>query len=64
MSEPAQEAGLDGVLDRLEKAIARLADGRAELDQLLSAYEEAVRLAAQAEVELEQLSLRLGPKDA
>jgi len=55
-------AGLDELLDRLEKAIARLADGTAPLDQLISAHAEAHRLARQAEDELKRLSGRLAEK--
>ncbi len=60
MSEPAP--GVDALLDRLEQAIARLAEGRAELDQLVATYDEARRLAAAAETELEKLSAQLAEK--
>ena len=56
-TEPAP--GLDDLLDWLESAIARLADGGAPLEQLVAAYEEANRLAAAAEVELGRLEARL-----
>lgn len=55
-------AGVDELLDRLEKEIAKLADGSAELDRLVAAYDEARRLAADAEVELEKLRARLAPR--
>ncbi len=60
MSEPAP--GVDALLDRLEQAIAGLAEGRAELDQLVATYDEARRLAAAAETELEKLSAQLAEK--
>lgn len=55
-------AGVDELLERLEKQIAKLADGNADLDQLVAAYDEARQLAAQAEVELDRLRTRLEPK--
>ena len=55
-------AGVDELLERLEKQIAKLADGNADLDQLVAAYDEARQLAAQAEVELDRLRRRLEPK--
>jgi exodeoxyribonuclease VII small subunit len=58
-AQPA--AGVDELLDRLEKEIAKLADGGADLDQLVAAYDEARKLAAAAEVELEKLKARLTP---
>ena len=54
--------GVDDLLDRLERAIAKLADGKADLDQVVAAYDEARRLAAEAEAELEKLSARLAPQ--
>ena len=54
--------GVDALLDRLEKEIAKLADGSAELDQLVAAYDEARRLAADAGAELEKLKARLAPR--
>jgi exodeoxyribonuclease VII small subunit len=44
--------GLDGLLDRLEELIARLADPAAPLDRLVADFEEAGRLVAAAEVQL------------
>jgi len=43
------------VLDRLEKAIGRLADGTAPLEQLVAAHEEALKLLDEAEAELKAL---------
>jgi exodeoxyribonuclease VII small subunit len=50
MSEPATD-----VLDRLEKAIGRLADGTAPLDELVAAHEEALKLLDEADEELSAL---------
>jgi exodeoxyribonuclease VII small subunit len=47
------------VLDRLEHAIARLADPTAPLDELVSAHELAVKLLDQAEEELSLLRARV-----
>ena len=60
MSE-TEKPGVDQLLERLEAAIAKLADGRADLDQVVAAYDEARRLAGEAEVELEALRVRLSP---
>ena len=60
MSSEAPQ-GVDATLDQLERAIAKLADTRADLDQLTAAYEEAQRLVAQAETELAELKARLEP---
>jgi exonuclease VII small subunit len=46
------------VLDRLEKAIGRLADGTAPLEELVAAHQEALRLLGEAEVELKGLRER------
>ena len=61
MSEPARP-GVDELLERLEKEIAKLADGSADVDRLVAAYDEARRLAAEAEVELEKLQAKLAPQ--
>lgn len=61
-SGTGERRGLDELLDRLEKAITRLADGRAPLEELVSAHEEAHRLADQAEAELGRLAERLEPR--
>lgn len=53
------EEGLDDVLDRLEKQIARLADGSAPLDELVEAHEEAQRLIDAAQSRLRELMARL-----
>ncbi len=45
-------------MDRLEKAIERLADGGAPLEQLVAAHQEAVRLLDEAEQELARLKSR------
>jgi len=55
MSEP--ELKLD-VLDRLEKAIGRLADGTAPLEELVAAHEEALGLLDEAEAELKAMRER------
>jgi exodeoxyribonuclease VII small subunit len=46
------------VLDRLEKTIARLADGSAPLEELVAAHEQALKLLAEAEAELQTLRAR------
>jgi len=43
------------VLDRLEKAIGRLAGGTAPLEELVAAHEEALKLLDEAEAELKAL---------
>jgi exodeoxyribonuclease VII small subunit len=48
-------AGDQDVFDRLEKAIARLADGTAPLEELVAAHEQALKLLAEAEAELQTL---------
>ena len=55
--------GLDELLDRLERAIARLAEGDARLDDLVGAYDEARELATRADAELERVTARLGPAE-
>jgi exodeoxyribonuclease VII small subunit len=50
--------GDQDVLDRLEKAIARLADGTAPLEELVAAHEQALKLLAEAEAELQTLRAR------
>jgi exodeoxyribonuclease VII small subunit len=51
-------AGDQDVFDRLEKAIARLADGTAPLEELVAAHEQALKLLAEAEAELQTLRAR------
>ena len=46
------------VLDRLEKAIGRLADGTAPLEELVAAHEEALGLLDEAEAELKSMRER------
>ncbi len=46
------------VMERLEKAIERLADGSAPLDRLVAAHQDAVRLLDEAEAELAALRER------
>jgi exonuclease VII small subunit len=48
------------VLDRLEKAIGRLADGTAPLEELVAAHEEALGLLDEAEAELKALREQAG----
>ena len=47
------------VLDRLERAIARLSDPNAPLDELVSAHQLAVKLLDQADEELRALRARV-----
>ncbi len=61
--EPEGE-GLDVVLDRLEREIARLADGSRPLDQLVEAHEEAQRLIDTAQARLRELLARLESRDS
>ncbi|MGH7902548.1 MAG: exodeoxyribonuclease VII small subunit [Candidatus Dormibacteraceae bacterium] len=49
---------MDELLDRLEGAIARLADGRAPLEELVASHGEAVRLVGEAQARLDALSER------
>ena len=53
--EPPGEAGIDELLDRLESAMNRLADGSLPLDELLAADEEQWRLVAQVQGRLRTL---------
>jgi exodeoxyribonuclease VII small subunit len=46
------------VLERLEKAIGRLADGDAPLEELVAAHQEALKLLDEAEAELQALRAR------
>ena len=47
------------LIDRLERAIGRLADPNAPLDELVSAHELAVKLLSEAEDELKALRARV-----
>lgn len=60
-SEPPgpETEGLDALLDRLERQIARLADGSAPLDEVVQAHEEAQRLIEAAQSRLRELQARL-----
>jgi exonuclease VII small subunit len=48
------------VMDRLEKAIGRLADGTAPLEELVAAHAEALGLLDEAEAELKSLREQAG----
>ena len=58
MTERA-EAGIDELLDRLERAMARLADGSLPLDELLRADEEQWRLVTEVQSRLRAVMARL-----
>ncbi|HLZ95292.1 MAG TPA: exodeoxyribonuclease VII small subunit [Candidatus Dormibacteraeota bacterium] len=60
MSGEQREVRQPDVMDRLERAIGRLADGTAPLEDLVAAHEEATRLLDEAEVELQALRVRAG----
>ncbi len=51
--------GLDGLLDRLEEVITRLADSGAPLERLVADYEEAGRLVEAAEALLAEAAERV-----
>ncbi|HEY8641548.1 MAG TPA: exodeoxyribonuclease VII small subunit [Candidatus Dormibacteraeota bacterium] len=53
------DPGLDGLLERLETVIAKLADGSGPLDELVSAHEEATRLVDEAQARLRDLMKEL-----
>ena len=59
MTEPLPDPDLDSVLERLEKVIAKLADGSGPLDELVSAHEEATRLVDEAQARLRALMTEL-----
>jgi exonuclease VII small subunit len=46
------------LMDRLEKAIQRLADGAAPVEELVAAHQEALKLLDEAEAELAGLRAR------
>lgn len=54
--QPAES--LDAVLERAEKTVARLADGRLPLEELILAYEDAVRLLGEAQTRFATLRER------
>jgi exonuclease VII small subunit len=58
LNTDAASAGLEDQLDRLEAAIARLADGSAPMEELVSAYEEAARRLEAVQVRLDDLTER------
>ena len=60
MSPEQRKVRQPDVMDRLERAIGRLADGTAPLEDLVAAHEEATRLLDEAEVELQALRVRAG----
>lgn len=45
----AETENVDAILERAERNVGRLADGRLPLEALVTAYEEAGRLIAEAE---------------
>jgi uncharacterized coiled-coil protein SlyX len=53
------ELGVDELLDRLEAAMTRLADGSLPLDELVRADEEQWRLVGQIQTRLRDLLARL-----
>lgn len=60
MSE-GRGGGLDEVLERLEKEIARLAEGTAPVEDLVAGHETAQKLIDQAQAELRSLMAELAP---
>jgi exodeoxyribonuclease VII small subunit len=54
-----ERPGLDGLLDRLEAVMARLADSGAPLERLVSDFEEASRLLEAAQVQLAEAAERV-----
>jgi exodeoxyribonuclease VII small subunit len=57
-AEP-EPVGLDGLLDRLDALIGRLADPNAPLERLVADFEEAVRLVDSAQGQLDAATERL-----
>ncbi len=57
-AEP-EAIGLDGLLDRLDEMIGRLADPNAPLERLVADFEEAVRLVDSAQGQLDAATERL-----
>jgi uncharacterized coiled-coil protein SlyX len=55
----SQEPGIDELLDQLEKAMARLADGSLPLDELVKADEEQWRVLERVQARLRELLARL-----
>lgn len=59
MPDEEPEAGVDELLDRLEAAMNRLADGTLPLDELLAADEEQWRLVADVQGRLRSIMARV-----
>jgi uncharacterized coiled-coil protein SlyX len=58
-AEPAAEPGVDELLDRLEAAMTRLADGSLPLDELVRADEEQWQLVSRIQARLRDLLAKL-----
>ena len=58
MTEAQPAESLDALLERAEKTIARLSDGRLPLEELVLAYGDAGRLIAEAEARFASLRER------
>ncbi len=56
---PTDEPGIDELLDQLEKAMARLADGSLPLDELVKADEEQWRVLERVQARLRELLAKL-----
>lgn len=54
-----EETGIDELLDQLEKAMARLADGSLPLDELVKADEEQWRILDRVQARLRELLAKL-----
>lgn len=59
-----ERPGLDGLLDRLETVMSRLADSGAPLERLVSDFEEASRLVDAAEAQLAVAAERVARHEA
>jgi exonuclease VII small subunit len=58
------EPGVDDLLERLEKVVARLAEARDPIEELVVAYEDGLRILAQAEERLARLAATVEPAGA
>jgi len=58
------EPGVDDLLDRLEKVVARLAEARDPIEELVVAYEDGLRILAEAEERLARLAAAAEPAEA
>lgn len=58
-SREGTEPSFEELLERLERALQRLADPAAPLEHTVSGYEEAARLLAEAQIRLEVAAARL-----